>query len=468
MCKTPFFLNLLLVVSGSTFQLSDRMSASIGLRQKNIDSLADCLMSVSDPESASFGQHWSPGKVAQVFAPSAKTNDAMQAFEIVYIPVTIRPGFISMMPLRMRWSNFWVLNITFMSMNLVKHMSLGPGHTAPGSHKMQEQAAPVLPPDCAQAFTLACIWSLYNMMYVPKATDKNSFGVVSQTPATYLQSDLDIFFANFLPSLMAISIVNAVQGTDVGEDGWILQYTMSLVQPQSVTMLQVGDMLTGNFLSFNEWLDAVDGSYCTSEGGDDLAFDTQFPNPTVTGGVQEHSCRTVKPPYVILNSRADFEYHLSSFYAEQQCNEFAKLGLMGVTTVENGFINPTCLGLVKVAKDVWVAQENCWHNLTILYAGKGDRGGGFQVVSGWDATSGVGMPNLGVLIEKWLELPWVSKGNICGMLVVCTKKTATRKRLVLSVDISFAWSLVFGQQEVKVIIQGLSIASCETRLGRPT
>jgi tripeptidyl-peptidase-1 len=125
---------------------------------------------------------------------------------------------------------------------------------------------------------------------------------------------------------------------------------MSLVQPQPVTMLQVGDVhagngknsvyasnanlfSTGNFLSFNEWLDAVDGSYCTSDGGDDLAFDPQFPDPTFAGGVQEHSCGTVKPLFVISNSRADYEYRLTPFYEQRQCNEFAKLGLMGVTVL---------------------------------------------------------------------------------------------------------------------------------------
>jgi tripeptidyl-peptidase-1 len=90
---------------------------------------------------------------------------------------------------------------------------------------------------------------------------------------------------------------------------------------------------TGNFLSFNDWLDAVDGAYCTSDGGDDLAFDPQFPDPTIVGGFQGHSCGTVKPPLVISNSRADYEYRLSPFYEERQCNEFAKLGLMGVTVL---------------------------------------------------------------------------------------------------------------------------------------
>jgi tripeptidyl-peptidase-1 len=88
----------------------------------------------------------------------------------------------------------------------------------------------------------------------------------------------------------------------------------------------------GHVLSFNEWLDAVDGSYCTSDGGDDYAYDPPFPNLPI-GDPQEHSCGTISPPHVISNSRADFEYRLSPFYTQRQCNEFAKLGLMGVSVL---------------------------------------------------------------------------------------------------------------------------------------
>lgn len=59
---------------------------------------------------------------------------------------------------------------------------------------------------------------------------------------------------------------------------------MSLVNPQTVTLLQTGDLVEGKFFlremcafikttligaGFDNWLDAVDGSFCTFEGGDD-------------------------------------------------------------------------------------------------------------------------------------------------------------------------------------------------------
>ncbi|KAJ7909636.1 peptidase S8/S53 domain-containing protein [Mycena leptocephala] len=337
----------------------------IGLKQKNTEDLAKHLLSVSDPQSPFFGQHWSPEKVAQVFAPANETRDAVTAW-------LSEAGFGE----RLRFSpnKAWIHvanttvneveallsteyhvyshesgeehaacdsyslpahiahHIEIITPTVQPNIKLGSTRSTPKSLRSKKRSAPTLPMGCDQAITPACIRSLYNMTYVPKATDRNSFGIVSQAPATYLQSDLDSFFGNFSPSLVGKSPLFVSIDGGVGEDDWILEYTMSLVEPQPVTMLQVGTLITGNFLSFNEWLDAVDGSYCTSGGGDDLTFDPQFPNLPI-GDFQEHSCGTVKPPYVISNSRADFEYRLSPFYTQRQCNEFGKLGLMGVTVL---------------------------------------------------------------------------------------------------------------------------------------
>jgi hypothetical protein len=40
-----------------------------------------------------------------------------------------------------------------------------------------------------------------------------------------------------------------------------------IVYPQKVTLYQTGDTVEG--ASFNNFLDAIDASYCTSGGGDD-------------------------------------------------------------------------------------------------------------------------------------------------------------------------------------------------------
>ena len=52
---------------------------------------------------------------------------------------------------------------------------------------------------------------------------------------------------------------------------------MTLVIPQNVTLYQVGDLLEG--ASFKNFLDAIDGSYCTYLGGDDKTQDGIYPDP---------------------------------------------------------------------------------------------------------------------------------------------------------------------------------------------
>jgi tripeptidyl-peptidase-1 len=51
-----------------------------------------------------------------------------------------------------------------------------------------------------------------------------------------------------------------------GESDLDLEYAMALVYPQKVTLYQAGDTVEG--ASFNDFLDAIDGSYCSYEGGD--------------------------------------------------------------------------------------------------------------------------------------------------------------------------------------------------------
>ncbi|KAG6837110.1 hypothetical protein H0H93_014714 [Arthromyces matolae] len=175
-------------------------------------------------------------------------------------------------------------------------------HSKPENHYVKRTDGPL---GCDRAVTPGCLRSLYNMTYTPQAADRNSLGIGS------LEQDAS---------------------TSGGEAGWILQYAMTLVQPQSVQLLQIGNSQIPEFRSFNEWLDAVDESYCTLQGGDDLTYDPTLPNP-LPGGFKGHSCGTVTVPYVVSNSQGDQESRFSQFYLERQCAEFGKLGLMGVTVL---------------------------------------------------------------------------------------------------------------------------------------
>jgi tripeptidyl-peptidase I len=125
------------------------------------------------------------------------------------------------------------------------------------------------------------------------------------------------------------------QGFDYqGESDLDLEYAYAIAQTTPITLYQVGDIVEG--ASFNNFLDAIDGSYCTFEGGDDPSQDGVYPDPyTTEAGAYEgpEDCGTAKPAYVISTSYSYDETDLSPAYEARQCAEYAKLGLMGVTVL---------------------------------------------------------------------------------------------------------------------------------------
>lgn len=97
--------------------------------------------------------------------------------------------------------------------------------------------------------------------------------------------------------------------------------------------------------SFNTFLNALDASYCTYEGGDDPTVDPVYPDSL--GGYQgEYSdtnfihdiadmhvieaeeCGQVSATYVISTSYAVDEASLTPAYMQRQCNEYAKVHIV--------------------------------------------------------------------------------------------------------------------------------------------
>ena len=52
----------------------------ISLTQSNLHKLDEFLLEVSDPESANYGKHWTPAKVAKVFRPSQESIDTVHTW----------------------------------------------------------------------------------------------------------------------------------------------------------------------------------------------------------------------------------------------------------------------------------------------------------------------------------------------------------------------------------------------------
>lgn len=109
---------------------------------------------------------------------------------------------------------------------------------------------------------------------------------------------------------------------------------MALAYPQEVTLYQTGDLAEG--ASFNNFLDAIDGAYCTADGGDDPTSDAMYPDPSGNGTSYysgPENCGGFAATNVISTSYGYDESDLTPAYEIRQCHEYLKLGLQGVTVL---------------------------------------------------------------------------------------------------------------------------------------
>jgi tripeptidyl-peptidase I len=165
--------------------------------------------------------------------------------------------------------------------------------------------------------------------------------IVEYAPQSYIDTDLDKFFKNFSSKLVGQRpILQSIDGgqltkanqsfDDNGESDLDLQIAMPLIYPIQLTLYQVGDQQEG--ASFNNFLDAIDGSYCTFEGGDDPSQDAVYPdNPD--GYIGPANCGGYAATKVIATSYGYNEADLSAKYAQRQCAEYMKLALQGITVL---------------------------------------------------------------------------------------------------------------------------------------
>ncbi|OIW31229.1 Pro-kumamolisin [Coniochaeta ligniaria NRRL 30616] len=390
----------------SRLHQSKILPVRIGLTQKNLDRAEEFIYGVSHPDSDSYGKHWSPEKVVDMFSPKQQSIDlVMEWLEAE----GIQPGRA-----KLSSSKTWIsLNATVAEVerllktqyHVYKHDTLGHHHVAcdkyhvpdhlvdhidlitptvhfdqrlghdrtnkkvplsedqdnelrkrmlqrrqipehgilgsPNSGFGPKQGATITNAlvslaECDQMITPACLRALYATPPGTLAASNNTLGIVEYTPQAFLQKDLDIFFEQFAPPLVGQApIVNLVDNGVLqtenqsfnfnGESALDLEFAMALIYPQRATLYQVGDLVQG--ASFNNFLDSVDASYCTFEGGNSADPNVDSPYPSSVG------CGGFAATKVISTSYGYNEADLGARYEQRQCNEYMKLGLMGVTTV---------------------------------------------------------------------------------------------------------------------------------------
>ncbi|KAJ6476257.1 subtilisin-like protein [Mycena sanguinolenta] len=356
----------------------------IGLKQPNIDKLHDRLLDVSHPNSENYGKHWTPEEVKTYFQPSEESVEAAiqwleeSGVERARIELSKGRNWVQVKDLSVAEAER-ILNTEYhvyehiyggarlacsaysVPSHIQPHIELitptlhfeGPppskrGQLAARSFKAVDATPTGDLSNCDVRITPPCYRALYNIPADPtiRAASKNSFAIVEYTPQAYLGSDLDLFFANFSPSLVGrrpdlISIDGGVVQTeemDFGvniESNFDFGYAMTLVGPgQPVRLYQVEDIPEGSaqlLTPFNDLLDALDGSYCSEDGGDDPSVDGIYPDPAPGGYQGPKDCGDKQRSNVISVSYANNEADLTPFYEIRQCNEYGKLGLMGIT-----------------------------------------------------------------------------------------------------------------------------------------
>ncbi|PLW47967.1 hypothetical protein PCANC_09418 [Puccinia coronata f. sp. avenae] len=400
------------------------VSLKFGLKQSNLHTLHDELMKVSDPDSKSYGNHWSPARIRQHFSPSNESIDEVSTWLMsqnpnlngnhqptlsnggswlniqlplsaveklldtkyhVYWHEETRQTHIACEDYKLPERLFQHIDVVLPTVHFDtipttnKYQYAGFSQKMPIGLKKQKRHTPTehtAPPQvvpvpgaarrlgnpssgniphyskdfnpsqiasmkhdlahCANVTTIDCLKALYKFGdYQMTSPTKHTLAIVEYTPQSVVYKDMDLFFSTFAPNVKG-SRPNLVpiDGGELnqemtefglnGESNLDLQYSMPLVYPLNISLYQVGDPEIGG--SFNNFLDALDSSYCSTPL--DPMQDGLYPNPR---GYPKRDCGTVKPANIISTSYGMNEADATPAYLMRQCNEYGKLGLMGTS-----------------------------------------------------------------------------------------------------------------------------------------
>lgn len=193
--------------------------------------------------------------------------------------------------------------------------------------------------NCSGLVTPACIKALYGLPYDVEAVPGNDMGIY-ESGDTYDQADLNSFFTTYYPRIpngthpILDSIDGAVAPVNITEGGGesILDFSLAfpIVYPQHIQLYQTLDLYDADRTDgiFDPFLDALDASYCTYDGGDNKTVDPTFPSP---GYPHPEQCGVFKATNVVSLSYALSEAFYSPAYEIRQCHEYMKLSMQGTS-----------------------------------------------------------------------------------------------------------------------------------------
>ncbi|KAL4921471.1 peptidase S8/S53 domain-containing protein [Aspergillus aurantiobrunneus] len=381
----------------------------IGLAQSNLDRGHDLLMDVSDPTSPQYGKHLVAEAVHELFAPSSDTVGQVRSWlESEGISRDRVSQSANRQWLQFDASGRELERLLHTEYYLYSHAKTGRWHVAcreyhvprslqshidyitPGIKMLElagqsqrkrsldkRSAFSVMPPTirglnislaevlddvlsyCDVVITPACIRAMYNITKGTSAIAGNELGVFETLGDIYSQEDLELFFSSLAsnipnsthPTLHSINGAQAPAPVDnAGPESSIdFQVAYPLIWPQNTILFQTDDPVYQNNYDFdgflNNFLDAIDGSYCSAADED---LDPPYPNPAPGGYKGQKQCGVYKPTNVISISYGGAEASLPVRYLRRQCHEWMKLGIQGVSVIvasgDNGVATADCLG----------------------------------------------------------------------------------------------------------------------------
>ncbi|KAI1111587.1 peptidase S8/S53 domain-containing protein [Nemania sp. NC0429] len=357
----------------------------IGLRQRNLEHAERYIYEVADPTSPNFGKHWTAEEVANTFAPSTATKNAIlgwlveSGIERPRISLSKGHNWVQFDGTveeaeRLFSTKYWHyqhvenggVRLAVDEYSLPEHVQQHVDFVMPtvqldglkpiantnhgrGMTAIIPQGASLGSLPCGTLITIECLRKLYKFPVGKTAVKGNKIGIAEWADYLY-EPDLPIFFKNFTkpqiplktkPEFVAIdgglraNLTTVSQGSGI-EAALDVQSAYSIIHPQQVRYYQIGDGINVDSVgTFNIFLDALDESYCTYEGGDQPYVDPAYPDPNDNelGFQGPLQCGGAPKSNVISVSYGQIEGALPYFYQVRQCHEWMKLGLQGVSVI---------------------------------------------------------------------------------------------------------------------------------------
>ncbi len=201
--------------------------------------------------------------------------------------------------------------------------------------------------DCSTLITIDCLRAIYNIPVAQYNDSSNVMGIAEWADYLYLP-DLKVFFQNYtspkIPDTLVPEFISIDGGKpsnetqakegNVVESALDFQTAYSIIYPQQIRLYQSGDGVNVDSVgTFNIFLDALDDSYCSYQGGDQPYLDPEYPDPNLGGYTGPLQCGGAPKSNVISVSYGQIEGALPQFYQERQCREWMKLALQGVSVI---------------------------------------------------------------------------------------------------------------------------------------